>query len=145
MTRLNRRGALPGAVLLLSVIGVAIAQENQIQQTPIKNTSPASGQEMFTEYCAACHGKDARGAGPAASELKVPPADLTTLAKRHDGKYPDAYVMGVLRLGTKALAHGTAEMPAWGPLFKSLNRHDDTIVAQRIANLTRYIGSIQRK
>jgi mono/diheme cytochrome c family protein len=145
MTRLNRRSVFPVAVLLFSVIGVAIAQDKQIKQMPIKNTSAASGQEMFTEYCAACHGKDGRGEGPAASELKVRPPDLTTLAKRHNGKYADAYLMGVLRLGTKAPAHGTAEMPVWGPLFKSLSGHDDTIVAQRIANLTRYIESIQQK
>ena len=28
-----------------------------IKHVPIKQTSPASGQEMFTSYCAACHGK----------------------------------------------------------------------------------------
>ena len=32
-----------------------------IQHVPIKPTSPVSGKAMFTSYCAACHGDDAKG------------------------------------------------------------------------------------
>ncbi len=46
-----------------------------------------SGQEMYKQFCAACHGADGKGDGPAASNLKTRPSDLTTLAKRHEGSF----------------------------------------------------------
>jgi hypothetical protein len=70
---------------------------------------------------------------------------LTTLAKRHDGKYPDSFVANILRNGAKAPAHGTADMPVWGPLFSSISQGDQALVTQRIANLTNYIKSLQEK
>jgi mono/diheme cytochrome c family protein len=36
---------------------------------------------MFKEYCASCHGADAKGHGPAVRALKVAPPDLTMLSK----------------------------------------------------------------
>ena len=68
--------------LLFSVATLTMAQESEtnIKKVPIQRTSAASGEEMFDVYCAACHGKDAKGNGPAAAELKMPPPDLTTLA-----------------------------------------------------------------
>jgi len=102
---------------------------------------------MFKLYCAACHGADAKGNGPATPGLKTPPPDLTTLAKRHDGKFPDAYVINVLKHGAAPI-HGTADMPVWGPLFGSLapsNGQDSQEVKLRISNLTRYLESLQVK
>lgn len=129
-------------VLLLSFAG---AQDKQVKKTQIKPSNPVSGAEMFKEYCAVCHGPEGKGDGPAATALKVPPPDLTTLAQRHDGKFPDDYVANVLRNGVKAPAHGSSEMPVWGPLFLTMNRMDDTQVKLRISNLTNYIKSIQKK
>ena len=133
------------AALLLAFAGRAAAQDQNIKKVPIQQTSPGSGAEMYKAYCAVCHGKDAKGDGPAAAELKVPPPDLTTLAKRHDGKYPDNYVTSVLRNGAKAPAHGTAEMPVWGPLFESISGGDQAQVNLRISNLTNYIKTLQAK
>jgi mono/diheme cytochrome c family protein len=133
------------AVLLLFASSFASAQEKKIEKAPVQPTSAASGPEMYKAYCAVCHGKDGKGDGPAASELKVPPPDLTMLAKRHDGKYPADYVASALRNGAKAPAHGTADMPVWGPLFSSISQGDQSQVNQRIANLTNYIKSLQAK
>ena len=99
---------------------------------------------MFNQYCAVCHGPTGKGDGPAAAALKQPPPDLATLAKRHGGKFPDDYVTNVLRNGVKAPAHGDAEMPVWGPLFSSMDQND-AIVSLRIANLTKYIKTLQAK
>ena len=70
----------------LVVLGMfAMAQESAPQQdkvikhVPVKATNAASGQEMYTNYCAVCHGTDGKGGGPAASALKEAPADLTAL------------------------------------------------------------------
>lgn len=120
-------------------------KEKTLKKAPIRNTSPVSGQEMFQSYCAVCHGKDAKGAGPATEALKTTPPDLTTLAKRHDGKFPADYVTSVLRLGIKAPAHGSSDMPVWGPLLRSVSGGDESIVNMRIGNLVRYLESIQAK
>jgi len=146
------RGAVLLSALLLSIATLAKGQENQptVKKVPISRTSVASGAEMFGSYCAACHGADAKGDGPAATAMKVPPSDLTTLAKRHDGKFPNAYVTTVLDKGMeKSKAHGSKNMPNWGPLFGS-NRgaskmQDSPEIKLRISNLTSYIESLQSK
>jgi mono/diheme cytochrome c family protein len=137
---------------LVSMHTIAGAQENQIKKTQVKPTSSVSGAQMFKEYCAVCHGPSGKGDGPVATALKVPPPDLTTLARRHDGKFPDDYVSNVLKNGVQNPAHGSGEMPVWGPIFDTLNRWkalcpgmDETPVTLRITNLTNYLKSIQKK
>ena len=138
--------------LLFSTATLTMAQQSEttIKKETIKNTSAASGEEMYKEYCAVCHGKDAKGNGPAAAALKMPPPDLTTLSQRHGGKYPATYVESVLKFGAKTFpAHGAKDMPIWGPLFGSIsfdiNGIDALQVTQRIHNLTQYIESVQAK
>jgi len=131
---------------LLLAAGLASAQDKPvIKKVPMQQTSPVSGQEMYTHYCAACHGADAKGEGPAAPALKTPPANLTILAKSNGGKYPRDHVAELLRSGTGVTAHGSADMPTWGPLFKSLDPAHDTTVQQRIHNLNEYLASLQAK
>ena len=136
----------------VSILGIAEAQDNQIKKTQVKPTSPVSGAQMFKEYCAVCHGPSGKGDGPVATALKVPPPDLTTLAQRHDGKFPDDYVSNVLKNGVQNPAHRSGEMPVWGPIFDTMNRWkalcpgmDETPVTLRITNLTNYLKSIQKK
>lgn len=75
-----------GLILCLAVLGVA--QQKEIRHVPVKPISPASGPEMYKAYCAVCHGMTGKGNGPAAEALKVPPSDLTTLAKKKWRKVP---------------------------------------------------------
>jgi len=42
-------------------------------------------------------------------------------------------------------AHGSKEMPIWGPVFMSMNHQHESEVRLRVANLTDYIKSFQRK
>jgi mono/diheme cytochrome c family protein len=131
---------------LLLAAGLASAQDKPvIKKVPIQQTSPASGKEMYTQYCAACHGADAKGTGPAAPALKTPPADLSTLAQRNGGKYPSDHVGELLRTGTGVAAHGSSDMPTWGPLFRSLDPTNNSAVQQRIHNLNEYLTSLQAK
>ena len=116
-----------------------------IKHATVKPTSPASGKEMYTSYCAVCHGTDGKGGGPAASALKTPPADLTLLSRNSGGKFPAPKVSSIL-YGTSDLpAHGSKEMPVWGPLFRSISGGHESEVQQRVANLTQYIESLQVK
>ena len=134
------------AALLLSVI-FARAQETKIKKVPVKPTSADSGEEMYREYCAACHGKAGKGDGPAAVALKAPPPDLTMLAKNNGGKYPTDHVASVFRFGVAEAAHGTVDMPVWGLLFGSLGLQGQASseVKLRIHNLNQYIESLQTK
>jgi mono/diheme cytochrome c family protein len=148
--------SLVGAILLLS-LGIAArsqeptagtAQKKVIKKAPMKLTAADSGEEMYAEYCAVCHGKEGKGDGPAASELKVAPPDLSTLAKRNNGKYPSDHVAAVLSFGTSTPAHGTSDMPIWGRLLGwsgSALGTEPAKVQLRIANLTTYIKSLQSK
>jgi mono/diheme cytochrome c family protein len=102
-------------VTLLSFVSLAAgAQQKEIKHAPVKATSPASGQEMYMNYCAVCHGKDGKGGGPAAEALKVPPADLTVLAQKNGGKFPSSHVSSVIRGEADLPAHGNSETPVWG-------------------------------
>src|SRR5580693_1279682 len=93
-----------------------------IQHANIQPTSPASGKEMYNTYCAVCHGADGKGGGPAASALKTQPTNLAQLAKENGGKFPDAHIYSVLQFGMETPAHGSQDMPIWGPAFRSLDR-----------------------
>ena len=74
------RSCAVGFVILGCYVDDGQESETNVKKVPIQRTSAASGEEMFDAYCAACHGKDGKGNGPAAAELKMPPPDLTTLA-----------------------------------------------------------------
>lgn len=130
---------------LLGLVALGAAQKPEIKSGPIRPSPAESGQAMFLEYCAVCHGRDGKGSGPEASALKVPPPDLTTLAKHNGGSFPSAHVSNVIRLGGDVAAHGSKDMPMWGRAFSSLIPHSDVVVQQRIANLTNYIKSLQEK
>jgi hypothetical protein len=41
-------------------------------------------------------------------------------------------------------AHGSLEMPVWGPIFRSLDPNDK-LVSVRIANVVAYVQSLQVK
>jgi mono/diheme cytochrome c family protein len=141
LRRIMLLAVAPVLVLLISMA----AQETTIKKAPITYTSPASGQEMYNHYCAVCHGKDGKGDGPAASALKDPVTDITTLAKRNQGEFPSLRVASVLRGQATIGAHGTAEMPIWGPLFWRMSGGSGAEVQQRIANLSKYLESMQVK
>jgi len=121
------------------------APEKTIKHVPMKTTSPSSGKDMYTAYCAVCHGTDGKGSGPAASALKVPPTDLTALSKGNAGKYPSMKVAATIRGEAGTPAHGSKEMPVWGTLFWDLSGGHEGEVQQRVANLSKYIESLQGK
>jgi mono/diheme cytochrome c family protein len=119
--------------------------KSQIKKVPAPYTSPSSGKDMYVAYCASCHGQDGMGNGPAAPALKARPTDLTILAVKNGGKFPDAHIAEIIKGDTITAAHGNKEMPVWGPVFRSLDRHDPAQEQMRIHNLTTYLESIQQK
>jgi mono/diheme cytochrome c family protein len=120
-------------------------------------TSPelAKAADDFNTYCSVCHGRDAKGNGPVAKELKTPPADLTRISARSDGVFPADAVFKTIEGLDMPLAHGTSEMPIWGALFvrQAVGEGvliDDAKTAARVATdrikrLVRYLETIQEK
>jgi mono/diheme cytochrome c family protein len=132
-----------GAVLLGQEAGATNQPpQKKLEKAPITPSNAASGQQMFKDYCAACHGATGKGDGPAAELLKTAPPDLTMMAKNNNGKFPGDHFAAVLRFGTPGHAHGTSDMPVWGPLFRTQN---PGLAQLRISNLESYVESIQQK
>ena len=139
-----RRGVLAGVFLLLVfAAGNAMTQEVDKNQLPPAYVPP--GKQMYKEYCASCHGFDGKGRGPVAPSLNKKIPDLTVLARNHGGKFPEEYVTSVLRFGPGFSAHGSSDMPVWGPIFQYLDHYNEAAVRQRIKNLCDFLESIQEK
>lgn len=131
--------ALVTVVVAFAILGA------DIKKVPPKITSPASGEQMFVQYCAVCHGKDAKGTGPAAKALKMPPADLTQLSARNGGKFPELRVYGAIHGDVEMpAAHGSKDMPVWGAVFQSMSKDSGAGTQMRVSNLTAYIKSLQK-
>ena len=125
--------------------GVSAAGERQVDVTTTVVLPSMSGRDIFMYYCATCHGRDGRGNGPVAAELKTRPADLTRLAAGNGGRFPVERVRSFIADGQVAApTHGSSDMPVWGPIFQALDP-SDKIAQARIDNLVTYINSIQVK
>lgn len=141
-------GALVIVGALCAVVG-ADTQDGKRAPALAPDQEPLSislqGSKLFKIYCASCHGEDAKGHGPMAAWLKVPPSDLTRIAVRNGGKFPLAQVNRIISGEVAVLSgHGTRAMPIWGPVFSQVNRDQD-LGRVRIDNLARYLRDIQTK
>jgi mono/diheme cytochrome c family protein len=108
------------------------------------------GQQAFNQYCASCHGTDAKGKGPVADTLKKEPADLTQISKKNGGEFDSGDVARMIDGQRDVAGHGPREMPVWGVEFaESVSKgNQGSIEGARYANasivqLVRYIESIQ--
>ncbi|SRR5579871_5094385 len=135
-------------IACMVTVGFAIFAADQpakeIKKVRVTETRADSGVEMFKTYCATCHGVDGKGNGPAASALKTSPTDLTLLSQKNGGKFPSGRVTHVIQGQDDINAHGSSEMPLWGPVFQSLSAGNDSLVKLRISNLAKYIESLQK-
>jgi mono/diheme cytochrome c family protein len=103
------------------------------------------GPDLFRAYCAPCHGLDGKGGGPVAPTLKTKPADLTAMAKSNGGSFPGEQASKTISGDAPSLrAHGTREMPVWGPIFHRIESDQD-FGNVRVKNLVKYLESIQQK
>jgi len=114
-------------------------------QSPAKvGTGAIDGKGLYQEFCAACHGRDGHGNGPAAASLKTPAGDLTLIAKQSGGRFPDNKVLAILNGDTPAGAHGSREMPIWGKTFNEMSSNLSVAQGRKHA-LVSYLESIQVK
>jgi mono/diheme cytochrome c family protein len=130
------------AIALLAAIAIAPSPV----PAQIFGGTDYSGAELFSRYCAACHGETGMGDGPvAASLVKVVP-DLTRLAERAGGRFPGGLVTEVIDGRSPVIAHGTRRMPVWGIEFwieEGADIEAETRARRMIASLIDYLESIQ--
>src|SRR5579871_4403767 len=103
--------------------GINALPPDKDKETPesVRLIDSIDGHALYQAYCAVCHGTDARGGGPMGRSLTVAPPDLTRLAQRHGGVYPEAFMERIIS-GEEPLpsGHGTRTMPIWGPIFSQV-------------------------
>ena len=112
------------------------------------------GRIEYDHQCASCHGTTAKGDGPLRSFLVKPPSDLTTLAQRHEGKWPEQQLRETIdgRGMNEPGPHGSREMPVWGQRFREDAQQSrmgrwkpERQVRQRLDALVAYLQSLQVK
>lgn len=106
-----------------------------------------AGKELFVRYCASCHGEDASGNGPVASELKEPPKDLRLISQRFGKPLAEAAVIERIDGRRQAAAHGTKTMPVWGDKLMgnvSESSVKETMTRGTLSQIVSYLDSIQR-
>jgi mono/diheme cytochrome c family protein len=141
---LRLTGLLIGVLLMGQGIATSQTTGRVLKRVPVSYSDPASGKQMFTDYCAVCHGRDGKGGGPAVEFLKTPPPDLTTMARRHNEKSVKLHVQTILRQGVEGNAEQEAlSMPHWSAAFS--RTHSVRGLAElRMHNLANYVESIQQ-
>ncbi len=131
------------AVTIALLCTLAAAQSET--KTETANAAPISGKQLYVSYCALCHGAEGKGGGPFSTQLKIWPPDLTQLTKKNNGVFPEMHVEEAIDGEFGKPSHGSAEMPIWGPVFRSMAHGRKDSARVRIGALVKYLESIQEK
>jgi len=130
------------ALVLVLAATVTMTAQVDVSHTIVV---PRTGPDIYRFFCASCHGPEGRGNGPLSSELRTRPADLTRLAIANRGEFPTARVQAVVLHGDPTeVAHGSADMPVWGPIFRALDPADP-LPELRVEAVVRHIQSLQAR
>ena len=135
------------AAVIVAGVGYANLSMAKTVIIPVSKAPLNNGKQMYVNYCAPCHGVEGKGNGPAAAAMKRQPTNLAAMSRNNGGKFPSTHIASVLEFGAANPAHGTAEMPVWGPMLGSVDTatNDANVRALRISNLSRYLQSLQQK
>jgi len=107
----------------------------------------AVGERTYKVSCAACHGVDARGTGAVAPLLTVPVPDLTRIAQRRSGEFPELEIFRIIDGQSDLAGHGPRHMPVWGYEFFGDDADDEVAhrrATDKVDQLVAYLRSIQR-
>jgi mono/diheme cytochrome c family protein len=138
--------ALAAALLAAMVAAADTPPRPERNEERFKNLMLSLGERDFALHCAVCHGLDARGDGPAAKALRTAPADLTRIAARRGGTFPDAEIAEKIDGRFEVTAHGTRQMPVWGVHLAKPIAEDASgaeVARGRIDLLVEYLRAIQ--
>lgn len=134
--------AWPVAVAVALAAAALISGCDKVDRGSASHTVRPTGEELFVEHCASCHGIEGRGDGPLAAELRVAPSNLRLLAKENNGRFPDRRVQRSIDGRGMPAAHGLPQMPVWGNVWRREGMNEGELGALEIS-LTNYLKSIQ--
>jgi mono/diheme cytochrome c family protein len=109
------RSSILIAATALALI-VASQAGSQAPREPAVNEVQV-GLELYYDHCAVCHGVMGRGDGPLTPDLRTPPSDLTLIAARRGGVFPEEEIVEFMDGRRQVRGHGPANMPVWGRKF----------------------------
>ena len=136
--------ALVGLIMVGVVAGPDDPAKSQKPKEVERLIYSLKGPDLFRAHCAPCHGADGKGNGPVAPALKDPLPDLTTVAQRNGGIYPQERISKIISGDEVVIAHGSRDMPIWGLIFHQIE-NDRDYGNVRLRNVTEYVKSIQQK
>lgn len=131
---------LVGVALCFTANSAVAGQEAVVQR----------GKEIYTAYCAPCHGTTGKGDGEMVRLLRSKPSDLTRLSRTNGGRFPFWRVFRIVEGEESIRQHGSREMPIWGSWFAGEQGSLDTepwvdLTRGRIWQLIVYLESVQAK
>lgn len=121
--------------LLGAPIDAAFAQEEEVIE---------SGQRLFNQKCAICHGMEGKGDGTLGLQLKNQPADLSQLSKLNAGTFPFWQTYGKIDGRENVGAHGPGDMPVWGTDDRYVGT-GGRLAKGQILEIVFFLQSIQEK
>ncbi len=146
----SARGHSLRLVRLLLRCGIAGALQI-MPALPVKADDPHLGIIEYEISCLPCHGIDGRGSGPLAKSLAVAPADLTKIAKRHNGTFPVGEIAEIIDGRSAVASHGQRVMPVWGERYRATKETSESAewidkrVRAQISALVKYLATLQEK
>lgn len=133
-----------GSAILVAVWVLCATWSSAVAE---ESVSAQAGHNLYERHCQLCHGLRGLGDGEFAPELRVPPADLTTIALRRKGVFPDTEVRDIIDGRRRVRGHGPDNMPIWGNVFgrnAEAGAENEAVARDRITSLVDYLKSIQK-
>lgn len=112
--------------------------------TRLRDTTAGAG--TYRSFCAPCHGDGGRGDGPAAAGAGAPVPDLTRIAARNGGTFPQLRIYQLVSGLSESEAERERHMRRWGWEFfgsdaDDAEAHREAIV--KVEQVVAYLESIQ--
>ncbi len=126
-------------LLCLVVLAIPVTAQVKIQPTRAHYVNPTDGQQLYSAFCASCHGDDLTG-NPALKATVTNNINLTQIARQYPGD-PEFRIRYQIEHGSVVSGH-PAPMPEWREILRYNGEHMMMSVAMK--NLTSYIVSKQK-
>jgi mono/diheme cytochrome c family protein len=130
--------------LILALVILALLALLATVAARAQDFSGYSGDQLYMRFCASCHGESGQGDGVVAKSLSVMVPDLTRIARRQGGVFPEDQVRRIIDGRTTRPPHGSRDMPVWGYEFAANTTNGQGKSDAMVQRLTDYLRSLQK-